>query len=162
MKKLFNGIKLVFKFVSKLFSVRTLIIILLIAVIALGLYFLGKGLGIGNGNGDGEGQGNTSVETSQDEASDVENDTVKEEVEIVKQPEDNNVDVFEGAIIKITVADSEYFYQNERITLDDFMDELSEIDSELVVEITDDNASLRAYDDLIDRLKEEHISYVEK
>ena len=143
-------------------------VVLVVAVVAVVLLF-GKGGGTGGGAGEGEGDGNTKVVTNQTSSSNEENDTVvpveeKEEEEKEETEEQNKgaTDTFEGAVIKISVVESEYFYDNERITLDDFMIILHGIESDLVVEVKDDNASLRAYNELIERLEEEKIRYVEE
>ena len=50
----------------------------------------------------------------------------------------------------------------ERITLDDFISKVKEIEGDLVVEVKDDKASLKAYNSLIDRLEELKASIIEK
>jgi len=156
---LLKGIFGVIKILSKLISVKTLIIIALIAII-VGLILFGRGFGTGDGAGDGEGDGNSVIETRADIANETENDIVAEEVDQVKQ-ETENIDTIDGAIIQINVVEREYYYDNERITLDDFIKKISKIEGKLVVEIKDDNASLKAYNDLLERLGEENINYVE-
>ena len=47
-------------------------------------------------------------------------------------------------------------------TLDDFLAEMKEFDEDVIVEITDDNASLKAYNKLINALEEIAITYTEK
>ncbi len=146
------------------------IIAVIVVIVVVGAVLLfGKGGGIGGGAGEGEGDGNTKIETNIDTSGDEENDTVtveeKKEEEVKEETEEQNngaTDTVEGAILNISVVENEYFYDNERITLDDFMIIVDGIESELVVEVKDDNASLRAYEDLIEKLEEGKIKYVEK
>ena len=142
-----------------LFSV--LLFIVFVAVIA-GVFYLimhGLGKGIGNGAGDNEGDGNTTISTTQESAAFEENDKI---IEKDLEGEENSLDNFEGAVIQINVVENEYFYENERITLNDFVNKTKQIDGDFVVEVKDDNASLNAYNDLIDRLEKEAVRYVEK
>ena len=142
-----------------LFSV--LLFIVFVAVIA-GVFYLimhGLGKGIGNGAGDNEGDGNTTISTTQESAAYEENDKI---IEKDLEGEENSLDNFEGAVIQINVVENEYFYENERITLDEFVNKTKQIDGDFVVEVKDDNASLNAYNDLIDRLEKEAVRYVEK
>ena len=164
MKKILSSI---IKILPRIFSIKTIIIIAIVAVI-VGLIMYGLGLGIGKGVGDGVGDGNTKMVTSEEGINDVENDTIIEEEieeveeEITEEQNDANVDDYEGAIIYISVVESDYFYDNNRITLDDFITKVKEIESKLIVNIKDDNASRKSYDELIDRLKEEKIQYYEE
>lgn len=137
------------------------IIVLIIAVIITIAIFLGKGLGRGKGNGDGEGDGNTKVNTNQEEASQEENDTIVDE-EITREENNSAIDSFAGAIIKVTVYGNEYLHDSERITLNDLLVLIDSTESDIVVEIYDDNASLKAYNSLIEKLKEHRIKYVEE
>ena len=166
MKKVFGvllkGLVGTVKALSKLISVKTLIIIVLIAVI-IGLILFGRGIGIGKGSGDGEGDGNSVIETRAETAPETEsNIVVEEKVEVTPvEQETEKTDTVEGAIVQINVVEREYYYKNERITLDEFIKTVKKIEGKLVVEIKDDNASLKAYNDLLERLDEENINYVE-
>ena len=142
-----------------LFSV--LLFIVIVAVVAGFIYFImhGLGKGIGNGAGDNEGDGNTTISTTQESAAYEENDKI---IEKDLEGEENSLDNLEGAVIQINVVENEYFYENERITLDEFVNKTKQIDGDFVVEVKDDNASLNAYNDLIDRLEKEAVRYVEK
>lgn len=139
-----------------------IIVIAVLVILLIGYFLFGRGGGTGNGNGDGKGEGNTSVENPKEKEENPKNDTLKKKNDERKNADDYYSDEFKGAIEEITVSESDYYYKNERISLDDFISALYKIDGELVVEITDDNASLNAYDSLVKRLKEEHIDYVEK
>ncbi len=118
--------------------------IILAAVLVIAVVAFGIGFGIGNGRGNGEGDG-TSADKSQE-----------------LEEEEEDIDYYEGAIYPITVMENDYFYNNERIELDAFIDILLKTDDTVVVEVKDDNASLRAYEKLIDVLKEHRITYVEQ
>lgn len=114
-----------------------------VAVILLLLGGLGFGtqFGLGNGGGTGSGTENSS------------------------QGSENNSgesEKFDGIIFEISVVENDYFYKNDRITIDDFVKVLEETKDEYIVEVKDDNASLKAYNTLIDKLKELNVSYVEK
>jgi len=139
-------------------------VVALIIVVAVGAWLIfGNGKGIGTGSGDGKGDGNTKVVNDQTESSNEENDIIEdEEKEITEEENEYAEDLFDGAIIKVNVVGNDYFYDNERKEVDDIVSLVETIDGDVVVEIFDDNASLRAYNGLIERLEEEHISYVEK
>ena len=145
-----------------------IIIIAIIAAVGIGVVlWFGIGGGFGGGAGDGEGDGNTKIITNTESSSDVENDTVvieekEEEKEETEGQNNGATDTFEGAIVNVSVVNNDYFYDNERISLDDFLIILHGIESDLVVQVRDDNASLRAYDELINKLQEEKIRYVEE
>lgn len=68
----------------------------------------------------------------------------------------------EDTIIKVSVVGNEYFNENERVSLDVFISKLEELEGEIVVEIKDDKASLRAYNNLIEELEELKIPFTEK
>ena len=170
-KNLFKGFKL--KKVLKIFNPKNLLKVfglknLLIAALAITVVVLicyGIGGGFGGGAGSGEGSGNSKVKVS-DESSTV--TEVVEEVTPTTEPIEElsemqaGEDVFEGAVLAINVVGNDYFYNNERITLEDFMVIAKEVEGKLVVEVKDDNASLKAYNNLLDELDSVNIDYVEK
>ena len=129
---------------------KILLVIVVIVIIAIAA-MLGLGLGFGNGSGDGKGDGKPNT---------VQEDSKIDESE--KPTEKNAEEDNEGVIIKVSVVGNEYFYENERITLDDFISKVKEIEGDLVVEVKDDKASLKAYNSLIDRLEELKASIIEK
>ncbi len=112
--------------------------IILIVIIAVAI---GIGFGFGNGRGDGDGDGDASEKEKQEQV---------------------DKEYYEGAIFPVTVMENEYFYNNNRIALEEFLALLAEVEEEVVVEINDDNASLKAYNRLVDELKKQKISYVER
>ena len=122
-------------------------IIIVIVIFAL----LGNGLGFGFGKGDGSGEGTRDNNTS----------TVSDATED-NETKPTTEDVNKAATIAVTVFENDYIYQNKKTSLDDFIKELKVIDYAFVVEVTDDNASLKAYNNLIEALEEESIEYTEK
>ena len=126
---------------------------ILIAIIIVVVIFalLGNGLGFGFGKGDGSGEGTRDNNTSTVSDATVDNET-----------KPTTEDVNKAATIAVTVFENDYIYQNKKTSLDDFIKELKVIDYAFVVEVTDDNASLKAYSNLIEALEEESIEYTEK
>lgn len=126
---------------------------ILIAIIIVVVIFalLGNGLGFGFGKGDGSGEGTRDNNTSTVSDATVDHET---------KPATEDVD--KAATIAVTVFENDYIYQNKKTSLDDFIKELKAIDYAFVVEVTDDNASLKAYSNLIEALEEESIEYTEK
>ena len=130
-----------------------IVVIVVIAVVAM----LGIGLGFGKGSGDGSGDGKTN--TSQEAINTEEHNTVEEQTEVEQDGVENDS---EDTIIKVSVVGNEYFYENERVSLDDFISKLEKLEGEVVVEVKDDKASLRAYNNLIEKLEELKISFTAK
>lgn len=170
-KNLFKGFKLkkvlkIFnpKNLIKLFGFKNLLIAALVVAVVVLICF-GIGGGFGGGAGSGEGSGNSKVMVSD------ENSTAKEVVEEVTSTSEpieetsevqDGKDVFDGAVLAINVVGNDYFYNNERISLEDFMAIAKDAEGKLVVEVKDDNASLKAYNNLLDGLDAVNIEYVEK
>lgn len=130
-----------------------IVVIVVIAVVAM----LGIGLGFGKGSGNGSGDGKTN--TSQEAINTEEHNTVEEQTEVEQDDVENDS---EDTIIKVSVVGNEYFYENERVSLDDFISKLEKLEGEIVVEVKDDKASLRAYDNLIEKLEELKVPFTEK
>ena len=130
---------------------KILLVIVVIVVIAIAA-MLGLGLGFGNGSGAGkeDGKTNTVQEESKTEESEKSTETETEE-------DGNN-----GVVIKVSVVGNEYFYENERIALDDFISKVKDMEGDFVIEVKDDNASLRAYNNIIESLEELKVSITEK
>ena len=151
------------KRVLSLFSVKGILIVAALAVVALIIYY-GFGLGKGNGMGDSKGDGNSKFVSNQQNVvvEDNKTETVEEQPTPTLKPEEEATDVFEGAILNITVMGNDYIYDNERITMDELIKVFDEVEGSLVVEVVDDNSSLRAYNKLLDKLEELKIDYVEK
>lgn len=62
---------------------------------------------------------------------------------------------------KVTVSEDRYFTSDGELTLDELIDEISVLGEDYAVEIVDDNATLKAYNELTDRLDEISVSYME-
>ena len=119
------------------------VIIIAAAVVVVVLTVVGiftDGFGLGGGQGDGEGEGNVSSVPSEPEVS----EPVLEELNF----------------LNVTVSENEYLYQNSRLQLDELMDRLVVDAADTKVKITDENASKRAYENLINALEEKNIRYV--
>lgn len=71
-----------------------------------------------------------------------------------------NPDVYD--VIKITVSEDKYFYENSEITLDKFKEITESMDANTTVEIRDELATYKAYSALIDYLNEKGILYSEE
>ena len=118
--------------------------IIVVAVVVVAVVaaagFLTDGFGLGGGQGDGEGEGNVSSDSSEPEVS----EPVLEELDF----------------LNVTVSENEYLYQNSRLQLDELMDKLVIDAADTKVKITDENASKRAYENLINALEEKNIRYI--
>jgi ABC-type antimicrobial peptide transport system permease subunit len=128
---------------------------ILIAIIIVIVIFtlLGNGLGFGFGKGKGDGSGEGTRDNNTSTVSDATEDN---------ETKPTTEDVDKAATIAVTVFENDYIYQNKKTSLNDFIKELKVIDYAFVVEVTDDNASLKAYNNLIEDLEEESIEYTEK
>ena len=125
-------------------KIKKLIVIVAAIIIILSLLGIGLGFGRGAGKGAESVPGNTSV-SSQTSGS-------------LSQSE--NI-LNDRKIISISVVDNDYSYENKRIALEELTRILAEIEPDFVVEITDDNASLKAYNRLLDALDSLSIPYTE-
>ena len=121
----------------------------------------GAGFGFGGGgNGDGSSQGSgagdttTSVSAEATTGAETTADTTSETVLTAETT---------AAVetVSVTVSGSDYLYENKSISLDDLLASLKSLEAGTIVTITDDNASLNAYNALTDALKEANISYTE-
>lgn len=129
---------------------KVLLIILIIIILAIAA-ILGIGFGLGLGPGNGKGSEGTNI---------VQNNTSNDDSVEVKEEKNSEND---GIVTyRISVVENEYFYENERISLDDFISTIKEEKSVIRIEIKDDSASKKAYDDLIDSLKELDVMIVEE
>ena len=125
-------------------GIGALAIIIAVAIVVVVVAVVGiftDGFGLGGGQGDGEGEGNVSDVQS--------NDT--EAPELVVEELD---------FLNVTVSENEYLYQNSRFQLDELIDKLVTDAADTKVKITDENASKRAYENLINALEEKNIRYI--
>ena len=118
------------------------VIIAAVVVVVAVVGFFTKGFGLGGGQGDGEGEGNVSADQSSD----------TEAPELVVEELD---------FLNVTVSENEYLYQNSRLQLDELMDKLVTDAADTKVMITDENASKRAYENLINAFEDKNIRYIE-
>lgn len=138
-----------------------------ITVVGVGIILLRLMAGMGFGTGFGtKGVFNQTTDgmATRNPVSEVEL-TEKEEQNIVEEQDTEEQKELEDEkkiiIYSVTVVESDYFYDNSRISLTDFLDILKEEKEKLVVEIKEDKASLKAYNKLIDALEELEIKYSE-
>lgn len=127
----------------------SMIIVLVIIAVALTIgNCLGWGKGNGNGSGDGTGNGNGTGQETVAAGEDVSGSETE--------------DKYNGAVYAITVAENDYFYDNNRMALEDIEKMLKESEGEKIVEIKEDKASIKAYNKLVELLEELEVDYVEK
>ncbi|MBQ5918766.1 MAG: hypothetical protein IIW92_09420 [Lachnospiraceae bacterium] len=124
-------------------KIISLIIILVVVAIAL---TVGNCGGSGSGDGDGGGNGSGSGEGAEN--------TTAGEV--------STEDDFNGVVYAITVVESDYFYNNDRVELTDIESMVKATSGEFIVEIKEDKASLKAYNKLVEKLEELGVKYIEK
>lgn len=133
-----------------------LVLIIGIAAVVLTRCGGGFGLGLGFGTGKGDGDGNMAVNVSDEKVED------SEAPEADNSDESTDESKNEETILKVTVVENDYFYENEKTRLNTLMDRIKETDGDYVVEIKDEQASKNAYEALIEELKEDGIEYTEK
>lgn len=122
----------------------------IIIVVILIMLFFGKGAGLGNGFR------NLIQKEGQDEVVD-QNDSVTSNID--EESEAN--DEIDNTLVKVNVVENDYFYENEKISLEELLIKLKSIRQDFTVEINDENASKNAYEALINAFKENSIKYVE-
>ncbi|MBQ8181369.1 MAG: hypothetical protein IJ010_05285 [Ruminococcus sp.] len=123
-------------------------LLLLIAVIAL-LIWLMSHFHIGFFGNDGGGDNkNSSQSESTDDLSPIDKST---------QPSDHNSE----KIIDITVSGSQYFYDDGKTEVQDFISEIKEMNGVVNVRVTDNNAYVEYMQELISALEENGIPYTE-
>ncbi|MEE3404693.1 MAG: hypothetical protein VZR73_11485 [Acutalibacteraceae bacterium] len=124
----------------------------LVVVVAVVIFLLFKfGLlpfGKGSGNG-GSGTGTSSV-AEVSEAAEAETEVPAPAV---------TTTVEEKIYVDVTVSGNSYLYQNSTLELDALLAELEKLDDEITVRITDEKASLKAYENLTKALDEKKISF---
>lgn len=120
-------------------------IILVTAIVIL----LAGGLGFGSGSGSGSDSHKSQFAEDRKQEN-------KETLSGQKTEETRKI------VIQVSVVKNEYFYENERVELDDLMEKITTLDEKPVVQITDDDASLKAYNKLLDKLDGMDIPYVEE
>lgn len=116
-------------------------IVLALVVVGVLIYAFG-GKGFGGGMGDSEGSNFVPADVSISDSS---------------QPETQAIEYME-----ITVSGSDYIFQNKKLTVNELIVKLNSLEEKMPVKITDDGASIKAYDVLINMLKENNIRYIEQ
>lgn len=74
----------------------------------------------------------------------------------------NNEETEKIKTISITVSENKYFYDNKSIEFEYILDMLKESDKNTIIEVTENNATHKAYDKLIEKIKELELSLIEK
>lgn len=64
--------------------------------------------------------------------------------------------------ISVLVSKEDFYYENARIDFDELMKVIEKVEGKLIVEVTDDSATYKAYNKLIEKLTEMEIEYIEK
>ncbi len=129
------------------------VIILLFAAVVIAIFLLLHGLGFGMGFGFGNRSG------------DKDGTSTKNTKQIVLEVQDNTEqesDEENTTVIKVSVVENEYFYENEKISFDNLIERISSTEGKMIVEIKDENASKNAYESLINYLDDNSIQYLEK
>lgn len=116
-------------------------IVLALVVVGVLIYAFG-GKGFGGGMGGGEGSNFVPADVSISDSS---------------QPETQAIEYME-----ITVSGSDYIFQNKKLTAEEIIAELNSLEEKMSVKITDDGASIKAYDTLVKSLKDNNIRYIEQ
>ncbi len=131
---------------------KKLIGMIIVLVIIAGALTIGNCLGWGKGNGNGSGDGSGNGNGTGQETVAAGEDVSGSETE----------DKYNGAVYAITVAENDYFYDNNRMALEDIEKMLKESEGEKIVEIKEDKASIKAYNKLVELLEGLEVDYVEK
>jgi hypothetical protein len=140
--------------------ILTILVVLILAAAAWIMLGRGSGFGIGSGSGFGKKSANnlTAVSAVESVESDIAetNKAESDEQEDKDIPDDRDLN-----IIEVSVVENEYFYENRRTEIDELLESLNKIDMDIVVKITDDSATLKAYNKLLEKLEEALIPYME-
>lgn len=130
------------------FSVTALVIILAVVAVAAIVLLLGfGGFGWGGGKGDGEGDGDSTIAAVSAEPEETEATPAIENIEY----------------INVAVSGNEYIYDNQKLSLEELISRLANTQfDDIPIKITDDDAALDAYQQLIDELEKHNIKYIEE
>jgi flagellar basal body-associated protein FliL len=122
---------------------KVVVLVLFAAIIALAIWLLLqlKGFGgLGKKSDEGEGQNDTSVS------------------EVVEQKETTTAEEAteeKSEVISISISKNEYVYDNNMVSFDELIKNISEKDKDTQIEITiDDTAAKNTVDELTDKLDE--------
>lgn len=93
----------------------------------------------------------SEVQQTSDESSDIPEETAG-----------GNAGEIQYKYYRVTVSEDRYYTTDGELTFDELVSEISALDEDYVVEITDDNATLKAYKALTDMLDEKSVPYMEE
>ena len=130
--------------------------LVLIGLFILAILYFGFGIGLGNGFGAGKGNGVSEIVAESNESSVAMESTVDQDNE---EPKETKAKVEN---IEVTVNGNEFWYQNNRVSVEELIKLIETKKTDIVVQISDDNASRNAYSNIINSLREAHIPYEEK
>ena len=119
-----------------------------VIIIAIIFSIFWDGLGIGIANGDA--------------VADKNNDSTKSQLDTTETEENKESQNKYDSVYVISVVKSDYIYNNKSIKLDEFLRSLENVNGNFIIEIIDDNASLKAYTRLTENLDSLKIAYTEK
>ena len=109
---------------------------------------------------------NNTEQTQEQKESEVSEELVTESTEQETEAEGGgnpNKSNSDRIVVKydVLVNGSEYFYNNEPVSLDDLMEIIEETENDKIVFVSENNASQNAYGNLIKKLEENEIPYEE-
>lgn len=132
-----------------------LIILALGAVVALGVYIYVNVFK--NGSYGFQGAQNTADTSSLDDSGITSSTSINETADSDLSTEGGNPDI--ASYIEVTVSEDKYFYENHEISYDDLIKVLDGLDGKTAVRISDENATLKAYESLTKALAERGILF---
>ena len=149
---------------------KFLAVVLILAVIAaavwllfhFGLFGLGKGSSGSTDSGtassavSAESAAESAAETSAPPAPESSEES-SEAAESSDEPAETVIE--EKTYVDVTVSENSYLYQNGTLELDALLTELEKLGDDVTVRITDEKASLKAYEDLTKALDEKKIAH---
>lgn len=109
------------------------------------------------------GSSSNSQVTNEQNSSTLENSEIsdctpsEEMIEDVSSTEGGNPDT--AKYIEVTVSEDKYFYDNHEISFDELVEVLDGLDENTSVKISDENATLKAYENLTKTLDEREILF---
>lgn len=127
------------------------------AAICLALF--GGGLGFGTGGSGAIGVGN-EIEAEKAAETEAVQETAETTAEVETQEETTEAEV-SRKIIEVSVVENNYFYDNKKLELEELLSELDVIEEAFVVEVSEDQGSLKAYRTLLEELEQCGYSYAE-
>ena len=100
----------------------------------------------------------TSTSAESEATSDTTADTTTHETtEGDSNAQGGNPDI--ASYIEVTVSEDKYFYENHEISYDDLIKVFDDLDENTAVRISDENATLKAYESLTNALEERGIPF---